>query len=94
MKLKLFEVKLDKVQKNNLGEYEVIESYMPIANTNNFTGVGQGNNTFVNNDKKKYINIEFSDTSVIRSGVFRLTVKGHTIYNTIEENYFIFQIDF
>lgn len=88
-----FEVKLDKVQKNNLGEYEVIESYMPIANTNNFTGVGPGNNVFVNNDKKKYINIEFNDTSVIRSGVFRATVKGHTIYNTIEENYFIFQID-
>ena len=92
--VKTFEIKLDKIQKNNLGEYEIIESYMPIANTNNFTSVGSGNNSFINIKEKKYFNLEFNDTTIVRSGIYKLTVKGHNIYNTIEENYFIFQIDY
>lgn len=92
--VKTFEVKLDKVEKNQQGVYEVVESYMPLSlDSHLMTGVGAQRNTFINNGKNKFFSFEYNDKSSIRTGVYMLTVRGTNIYDTTEENSFIFQIE-
>jgi hypothetical protein len=90
-----FSVKLDKIEKNQQGEYEIVESYIPLVNDNTkLTGVGASNNSFIDIGNKKYFSFEYNDYTSIREGLYRLTVKGKNTYGTTEENSFIFQISY
>ena len=90
-----FSVKLDKIEKNQQGEYQIIESYMPlVSDKTKMTGVGASNNSFIDIGNRKYFLFEYNDYTSIREGLYKLTVRGKNIYGTTEENSFIFQISY
>ena len=90
-----FEIKLDKVIVNGVGELEVIKSYVvQVDNISTVIPVGPGENTYVGMGDAKEVRFRIDPESLLITGQYMLTVKGYNIYGTEEENYFVFQIDY
>lgn len=93
--LKYF-AKLDKIEFNNSGEYEIVKSYdIATTSTGVLIPVGPNENHFVDigNSKSIEINVNDNINNFLVTGQYRLSVKAESKYGTFETNEYFFQID-
>ena len=89
-------VKLDKIEFDNIGNFEVVKSYnIATASNGLLVPVGPNENFYMDIGEAKELEIVVNDNinNFLVTGQYRLSVRAESIYGTFETNDYFFQID-
>ncbi|MGL5715924.1 MAG: hypothetical protein ACRCX2_23110 [Paraclostridium sp.] len=90
-----FEVKLNKIEINELGEIKITKCYaIQVDSVSTIIPIGPNEDSFISVGKDRQMVIKMDKDSVLMTGQYMLSVLGSNIYGTKEENQFVFQIDY